>query len=292
MSENAGSRVANLDAGNSVRDAAKWLLAAFAAVFAVLTAGIQVPALVKLADSPWAIPALICGVVAFGAVFIVILRAARILIDPGVSLDDLLERETSAHLAAMNGGLRGRDDVLELGTYDSLLKGLRGIKSLTHRQTDSPTELRDALRVARQTAATGSTWPTRDESIAEADVLLLLDAANRVHNAGLFSNLMIWVRIGAVAVPLAVAGVAWMSVTTAHTSTAVTEPMNARVTLADGVDPVALGLGESCTSASLDAVIVGGTFDRPLVVTTQTTLCRAAKFVVTPEIGVTIPVIK
>lgn len=296
MSENGGPAQANLnvalDSGKSVRDAAKWLLAAFAAVFAVLTGGLQISALVRLANSSWALPALICGVVAFGAVSIVILRAAKVLIDPGVSLEDLLERETSGHVNDLNSKLQGKDDVLELGANDSLLKGLRGIKSLTHRQTDSPTELRDALRTARRAAVSASTRPTPAESVAEADVLLLLSSANRIHNAGLFSKLMVSVRIAAIVVPLAVAGIAWMSVTTSNASTAVTEPVNARVLLSDDVKRTELGLGESCSSTSLDAVLIGGTFDRPLVVTTETAICRSAKFVVTPEIGISVPLIK
>lgn len=296
MSENAGpgptSLNVALDSSKSVRDAAKWLLAAFAAVFAVLTGGLQISALVRLANSPWALLAIICGVVAFGAVSIVIFRAAKVLIDPGVSLEDLLERETSGQLSAMNSKLQGKNDVLELDANDSLLKGLRGIKSLTHHQTDSPTELRDALRTARRAAMSASTRPTPAESVAEADVLLLLSTANRVHNAGLFSKLMMWVRIAAIVVPLAVAGIAWMSVTTSNVSTVVTGPVNARVLLSEEVERTALGLGESCRSTSLDAVLIGGTLDRPLVVTTETALCRSAKFVVTPEIGISVPLIK
>ncbi len=296
MSENAGpgpsSLIVGSETGSSMRDAAKWLLAAFAAVFAVLTGGLQISALVSLADSSWALPALICGVVAFGAVFMVILRAAKVLIDPGVSLEDLLEREASTRLSGMNRKLQGKEDVLELGAIDSLLKGLRGIRSLTHSQTESPTELRDALRTARRGAMSATRRPTADESVAEADVLLVLSTANRVHNAGLFSKLMTWVRIAAIVVPLAVAGIAWMYVTTSTVSTPVTEPVNARVLLSGIGERTVLGLGESCTSTSLDAVIIGGTFDKPLVVTTETALCRSAKFVVTPEIGIGVPLLK
>lgn len=293
MSETAGTGLPTLnvalDSGKAVKDAAKWLLAAFAAVFAVLTGGLQLSTLVRLADSSWAVPASICAVIAFAAASTVIFRAANVLIDPGVSLEDMLERETTAKLRALN---QGKNDVLELGAKDSLSMGLRAIKGLTHHQTDSPTELRDALRNARRAAMSASTRPTPDEVAAESDVLLLLSAANRIHNNGLFSNLMKWVRIAAIAVPLAVAGMAWMSITASNASSPVGQPVNARVILAGNLDRASLGLGDSCRSTSLDAVIIGGTFDRPLVATVETVLCRSAKFVVTPDVGISVPVIK
>lgn len=209
-----------------------------------------------MADSSWAWLAAICAVVAFTSVLSVNFRAAKVLIDSGVSLEDLLKRETEAKLRAMD---QSKSDVLELDAGDSLLAGIKTIKGLTYHNTDSPTELRDALRRARRDAASAATHPTPDEAAAEADVLLLLSAVNRIHNIELFSSLMNWVRIAAIATPLAIARLAWMSVTASSVSATVSQPVNAQVILSRDVDRTSLGSDDSCRSSALDAVIISFT---------------------------------
>lgn len=283
-----------IDAGRSVKDAAKWLLAAFAAVFAVLTAGLQFSSLVEIANSPWALAALICGSIAFIAVLVVIFSAAKVLIDPGVSFDDLLNGETAAKVHDMYKGKHpnpGQDVSIGALSANDVLLRLGSIKGLTHQQTDSPTEIRDALRNARRDAISATADTTRREMAAEADVLLILGSANKFHNAQIFSVLMRRVKMAAVVVPLAVLGMIWISAIAHPSSALVSQPINARLFLSDDVDQASLGLGKSCSTKNLEAVIIGGTLDQPLVTTAPTSICLAAKFVVTPSVGVTVPML-
>lgn len=281
-----------IDSSRSVKDAAKWLLAAFAAIFAVLTAGLQFPVFIETTTFGQSFAIFVCSCITFIMVLLVIFHAAKVLTDPGISLEDLLNGETATKVHEINNGEHkhfGKGISVGSLSADDLLLRLKSIKGLTYQQTESPTKIRDALRSARREAPSTAAELTRREMTAEADMFLLLGVANKLHNAQIFSNLMKKVRLASIVVAIAIVCVIWSSAQTDPPRVLVSQPINTHLFLLDETDRVALGLGKSCSTKNLKAVIVGGTLDEPLVTTTPTAHCSAAKFVVTPNIGVSVP---
>jgi len=274
-------------AGTSIRDATKWLLAAFAALFVILAGGLQFSSVTRIDDPVRDAVAVVCIAVAFTATIAVIFSAARVLTDLGLTLDDLLAREIDAKILQANlsqdpHSHRLVGEALEL---DDLLLRINGNRGLTRAQSMSPTRLRDALTEAAQVPC----GLPEVRPAAESDVRLLLDAANRVHYSQIFTHLLRGVRVASIVVPLAILGFAWATSSAADLSADVTAPFDTGVTFTAGTDHSRLGLGPTCSAASLRAVAIGGTLARPLVVTRATSRCAPATFVVTPELGISIP---
>lgn len=274
-------------AGASIRDATRWVLAAFASLFVILAGGLQFSVITSLDDPVRNALAAACVATAFASIITVIFGAARVLTDLGLTLDDLLAREVSAKITQANlpPEARSRRLVGEALELDGLLLRVNGNRSLTRAQTMSPTRLRDAL-----TRAALEPYGTTDCRLAaEADVRLLLDVANRVHYSQIFARMLRGVKVASIAVPVSILGFAWATSSATGLSGTVTEPFNTRVHLTPQADRSALGLGPSCAASSLDAVAVGGALARPLVVTGATETCASATFIVTADVGLSVP---
>ena len=169
----ASGRVAPSAGEEEVRSASKWLLAAFAALFTFIAGGLQFGD-VDLADISH--PVLVAAAVAISMIAsaTVITLASSILVDLGLTFDDVIERE-------VNGKMRlaaaGTDQALAgVAANDSVLRSIEDHGAVMRCGVTSPAELRDLITKARTTDGTDS--KLKD---AEADLEVMLRAANRVH---------------------------------------------------------------------------------------------------------------
>ena len=268
----------------TVREAAKWLLSAFAAIFAVVIAGLQFSALgsVDGAAMYWAAGS---AMVALTVSIAVVIRAGLLLADPGLTFDDLLKREVKARIKLVNQRQKTDARLRTVGSVDPLLARVISDRSLLHHDRAEPSRLRDALRAARS-ASPPVMGAVED---ASADIAVAVGVGNDYHFRTRFRSL---ITLTAWLAALCAGSVVIFAISTAgaqRQALAVPEAAPGVLYLKPGLTGAAMGLGETCAETSISVMLVGGTYSEPVVAVPRTASCTAGELTVSRDIGIVVP---
>ncbi|WP_438470950.1 hypothetical protein [Streptomyces asiaticus] len=278
-----------------VHGAAKWLISAFAAIGAVLVAGLQLGAVGSLSwdDDPGRVAAVVVSaVIALTITGLVIIYASRVLVGFNYTLDDLVALETEARneYAQVTDLGKRLQDPLE---YDSVLKNLIGRPHLMPSQIRTPLELRDALAQARQQPAGappvgGMAAPTLEE--LEAGVLRLTGFVELAQCRQKYKRLTGWILPALLGVATCIFVFSWGI--NSNKGVQITRPTTVTLVLKNPskADLKKVGLGEGCKLKRLQAVAIDGPIAEPKVVTMEDSGgCRPAKFTMNAHLGFVVP---
>ncbi|MGK5630641.1 hypothetical protein [Streptomyces sp. URMC 123] len=282
------------DPGTSIRAAARWLTTAFAAVGAVLAAGLQLGSLGGLSEeAPWRLlVALAAVLLALLGVGWVIVQAAHVLITPDLTWTDLfVNHEIPAYER------RGRaQPLLRAGrshlAFDDLLSQLRTASALEPVPFEGTAALRGRLARARERAAADPEDPVAERAVAELEeaVALCLTRANAWQSRRLYRSLIRTLLIGGTLTAGCLVLFAWATNPPPDPSPRVTKPVAVRVHVTAEPKILAeMGLGTDCRERTLQGFAIGGRLDEPLVAVAPTGACTAARLKVTPRIGTAVP---
>lgn len=269
-----------------LRGAARWVVGAAAAVGAIMVAGVQVGAVASIGPGEPIRLTLALGAVGLGllAVGFVIGKASAVLTSPRVSLVQIRDRELQAKR-------RAAVELAKPATFDDAAERdqvLRAIHSHRHllllSGATSPHDL--YYRLDRARAAGTNRGPL------EEDAGRLTEFASSFEMRTRYSALLRWLGAAGVSVAVAIVSFAWA--VTGSTPAAVTEPIPVEVVLTG--DPRDVALDADCPQR-LRGVAVGGDLAEPEVVIVgvpgdTNAECFPARFVVTREVGIAIPLLE
>ncbi|GAA3947486.1 hypothetical protein [Actinoplanes auranticolor] len=266
----APAAVANL------RESAKWLIAAAAAVGAILIGSFQLKDLGVLADADTLhrVAAVAGGGLALGTVVMLIIAAARVMITPRPSIRDLSERELRGQRPS-TGGLAIVDS-----NQDSLVRSLLALRSYLFDGKNSLAEIYAEYRdsqasLAQMQAGDGSS--NADLRLVQDRAVSSLQAVNRIEvvahqiaTGERFRALTNRLILGTAIFAAALVAFTWA---TLDSPTAVVDKPTAVTVVV--TDRAAAGLPSTCLLTSLDGVAVGGDFVKPTVVTSPAAGCES-----------------
>lgn len=307
-SENTGLSAFD-EALGSIQATARWIVGAAAVVLGATIGGLQLKDLGPLRGASLLLLAAAClaCLAAIGGVGWILVAAARVLITQGLTLSDIARREVQIRITRgpLGPGKRVSD-------YDPLLRSLYKRKAdllpdtiddvLTFRNTYD--DLSRAVGMVRGGTPAVLNEVTYDPGDAAAAVRLeaqadeyreyaerLVDAAHLYLARRAFGRLIRALWVGGV---IAVAGIVGFILTTASPTSLVTTPVQVHVVIARNAplsDLAAAGLAPACAGQTLTGVAVGGSYDEPVVVTSQAPSCPSRLFTLRQAVGVAIPVI-
>lgn len=275
--------------GASVRAAARWLISAFAAIGAILIAGLQVRAVGTLGtDQPWRLTlALVTVCIALLAVGLVIVKASTVLIEPAITWNDLVYRETQALQKQIEGSaLAAAGNHLR---FDELLTTLEHGGELQAVPFTGPRDLRQSLREARRVQDPSEAQHRDRIRQLEQAANNYLMYANDWRSAQLYDGLKRVLVPAGVVLALCVVGFSWAVTPETPTTPQVTTPVAVEVYVKDTPALKDAGLNQECANKQLKGFAVGRTLSEPEVVTHRAGKCSAHRFIVFPNIGVAVP---
>lgn len=265
--------------------AARWIVAAFASIAAILVAGLQVGQVGTIgAHEPLRlVVGLGSGAVALLAVVGVLARASAVITSPRISLVDLVQREVRAATKAAQrsgGDPAGAPDPSDL---DELLGAISiHRKSLLYSDAKGPQQLYELLKKAR---AEGG-----DLQLLEKDEERLADFSTLKEVERRYSKLLHWVMAVLGVVAICIVALSWA--VSKQPSPRVASPLTVRIILQGSAKALAhAGVDTDCTARELSGVAVDAALSEPEVVTEPTAHCPAMRLVVTKEVGIAIPVL-
>ncbi|MFV8128846.1 hypothetical protein [Streptomyces syringium] len=285
------------DRGTSIREAARWLTTAFAAVGTVLVAGLQLGSLGGLGtEEPWRLP------LALGAVFVALLgtgwmivRAAHVLITPDLTWTDIFVNHEIPAIRRRGSA----QPLLSAGrshlSYDALLQLLKEASSTEAVPFEGTAAIRRKLESARARAAHTPTDTEAQEHVAalEHAVTLCLTRANAWQSQQLYRALIRTLLRTGVLTAACLVVYAWAANPPPEKSPQIKQPVPVEIHLRATADKLpGTELGKQCHRRTITGVAVGGRLDEPVVAVPATEDCAAARFTVTPELGVAVPVRK
>lgn len=245
------------------RDLAKYLITIFAAVGAVLAAGTQLASIGKLSleEAPERVLAVVLGLaLAIAAIAGVVQRALRVLIPVEMSLDQV-----------------AADPVLtaKLDARSSILGGAGSVQ-----------RLRELLATDVLSEEDRAEWLQVVDDVLARAAFLRMEATFEAAWRGL----LVWATIGV----LGITAFAWGAnppeddspdpiVRPAPVSVQLSLTEDGRAALSDAVG------GGACARRPMTALVIGGTEERPRVVTLPHRSCKPAQFVLDPEWGAITP---
>lgn len=306
----------------AIQTTAKWLVGAFAAVGGLIVAGLQLSALATTKDLPISqtLLALTAYAMSATATGVIVLLAARVLLPGFDSIDPIRERETKADIAAA-AAADGRSPRLA-AEFDPLLLYLHRFRNATSRSGwgDTPgalavnlDRLNDALANVRAgIAATidARTWTKEQRAdlesearLAEEDAATIVDLANRYEVERRYKHLrmaLAWCGgIVVLAIPIFALAVRPPDRSSDPDPVPISSPIQVLVVIGKDAPVETLGLPPECRGGTLSGAAVGGTLERPIVVTRTATvtvagtkepvICPPARFRVSPPAVVAIP---
>jgi hypothetical protein len=304
---------ANVVELKAIQIATRWLVGAGASVLAVLLAGVQLSALGQLAaDRPGrlviAIIACAVGLLAVGTILVL---AARVLVSPGWTLSKLAHLETQHHwqhhwlqreLEAQRGLLTPGDELqpsrlyrrhrrLYVAWFELLEKGATTLPDDLDNEHHNPTNHNPNHNPGRDYLVTNNDDVERlrrrleeAASISEGIATAANLVATRRRYRRLVHTLPVLGILPVIAVPLFI----WA--TTVQPEPAITTPTAIHIKFTP--DRAALqhaGLGPNCADRDINAIAVGGTLPRPIVVSTSDPRCTLNQIRITPALGTAIP---
>ncbi len=307
-SENTGLSAFD-EALGSIQATARWIVGAAAVVLGATIGGLQLKDLGPLRGASLLLLAAAClsCLAAIGGVGWILVAAARVLITQGLTLSDIARREVQIRITRGPLGPGRRvsdydpllrslykrkadllpdtvDDVLTFrNTYDDISRAVGMVRSGTPAVLSEVTyDPGDAVAVARLEAQVSEYREYAERLVDAAHLYLARRAFGRLIRA-------LWA--GGV---IAVAGIVVFILTTASPTSLVTTPVQVHVVIARNAplrDLAAAGLAPACAGQTLTGVAVGGSYDEPVVVTSQAPSCPARLFTLRQAVGVAIPVI-
>lgn len=301
------------DSLDSILTTVKWIVSSAAVVLGVLVAGLQLTHIGEL-TSDRLFAAMTAYLVAVFAVGTILVRAARVLVKPGLTVSDLALRELRARTRAVDAAKGDLARVQPASTQDPLLAAIARSRRELLPGAPSDLDLQAFYRAhvimteAWQKVSSGGTatvdgisyrgsQPSEvaalrarlDESLARADKLI--DAAHLYLAQGEYRRLLRWLVVTGVVVTLAVPAFALANYRDqAEEGTKVAFPI-ATTVLMQGTpkDLRKTGLPPACRQGEVSGTAVGGTYAKPLVIITAPATCRGARLLVTPKVGVAVP---
>ncbi|MFD9885885.1 hypothetical protein ACFWZT_31020 [Streptomyces alboflavus] len=280
--------LSNEDHGSSVRAAARWMITAFAAIGALLVAGLQLQALGEIEDDRWLAAALASALLALVATGSVIVFASYVLVAPSLTWDDLIRRETTAMIAlAQASGVQAPSAATDL---DDLLRELVAATEMRAAPLASPRDLRQDLAAARQALAQNPSDDARQVRVQQIEET----AAVCLHHANAWQSRYRYKILIRVLIPagLLIAGCVVIFAWASHPpdkAPKVTKPISVSVYLLEQPEEGARSeITASCAGKRLEGTAVAGTLSEPEVVTKPQPGCPAQRFTVTSSLGVAI----
>jgi hypothetical protein len=271
-------------AGDRIRESAKWLIASFAAVGAILAAGLQLTGLGELSDERLAV-ALIGLAVAIVGVAIAIRAAGGVVTESFVTTKWLASRAPDdvavAEIVGDKGLLGGFDSVQQLKeAYDAAINERR---TALRDYYDDPAD--DTKRLKADAA---QQWAkTLDQSqvhvLERASFSRLRDAYRKAARAIGFS---------AMAAALGITAFAWGANPPSEETVPVLIPSGTEVVVSiDEEDRSDLegALGPECDLSEVEGFAVEAVGESYRVASVASNDCRAALFTVEPQMGKVIP---
>jgi hypothetical protein len=225
--------------------------------------------------------------VALIAVGAVLVRASTVLILPRVSLADLVEREVIADQKAAQaaGGDRARTDYAS--NLDPLLGAIAIEKRslLVNSRAEGPQELSNQLKVAYE-------GTKGKPELLEQDEKRLTDFASLYFAQERYRILVRWLLTAGGVIAISIVLFGWATNPPKPDDARVTKPLEVQVILkVPTAEREGIGLGRVCDTQELAGIAVGGTLREPEVVTHRTPNCQAARFIVTSDRGLAIPIL-
>jgi hypothetical protein len=262
----------------SIQDATKWTIGAFAAIGALLVAGLQLSAVgtINMEEPLQLVVALITMAGALVAVGVVLVRASRVLVPPLVTLPELVKRELRARTRTSEPD--------EFWSFDPILKWIRPERTaLLKTGVRNPHDLYQRLRELEGT-------DSEQLEQFEQDEKRLTDFASMKVTQDRYTDLMRSLLVGGVIVAICVVCFSWAVNSSKRTNASVTQPIGMRVILTGSEQVLHVNrINPACAKHELMAVAVAGELREPEVVTVPTATCPATHLVVRQDIGVAIP---
>ncbi|MCM1943498.1 hypothetical protein NC239_35460 [Streptomyces sp. G3] len=289
VSEVAPAEQQELDGhGASVRSAAQWLVTSFAAVGALLVAGIQLQNVTQI-TTWWKLSlTLLSVVVALLATGSVIVSASRVLIAPVLTWDDLVRRETKQLIASQQATAAQH---LEGLPGDPLLLELAAATQMQPVPFTSPRSLREELAGAREDVRTAASEDLQGRVLQLEELAqLCLRYANAWQSRQLYLRLIKVLKGAGTLIVVCIAVFLWAS-KPADEPLKVTKPFPVQVFLTDSQRALkAAGVDEACAGMTLQGSAVDGDASAPEVATKPAGKCPASRFALTDPLGVAVPV--
>jgi hypothetical protein len=290
MQETEGPASGYAAAVSDLRATARWLVAGGAAIAAALVAGLNLRS-VPLSDLSLVRQVLAGGalLIAYGLAVWLVLAAARVLIAPRLSLNDLSEREMEVGGVATQPRLHPlRDDLLQF-LLDRKTELLLGQDTITGFYTRYAAPL-NPNRVTRQQDEPASTERLQSliGGIQDRAVLVtrVEDAAQYFEVSKAFARLRRGLPWGAAMFAAAVLGFVWLTAPTEQPA-AIRAPLRVDIHVTDAQ---LAGVPVECVPG-LTGITVGGTLARPDLVTEGSPGCPPVRIGASAGV-IAVPVVK
>jgi hypothetical protein len=288
----------------AVQAATRWLVGAAAAVLAVLLAGVQLSALGQLASNRpgQLIAAAIAYTAGLGAVGTILVLAARVLVSPGWTLSKLahldMQHKWQDHwlrpeLDAQRGLLTPDDDLAPALLY----RWHRRLHVAWFQlQERGCTTLPDNLDTEHPSAEREYSVTNNDDverlgrRLEEATAISagIVIAANLAETRQRYRRLVRALSSIGVLPLIAVPVFAWA--TTVEPEPAITTPTAIRIQFVPERSVIQqAGVPDGCAGRNVNAVAIGGSLLRPIVVTTNDPRCILNHVRITPSLGTAVP---
>jgi hypothetical protein len=277
------------DHGASVRAAARWLVSSYAALAALLVAGIQLNGVTEITSTGRLVIALIAVLAALLATSAVIVLASRVLIAPALTWNDLIRRET----VEMTKKPRTASAILDETPPepDPLLTELRWFTQIQPVRFTSPRDLREKLSAAREDLSSNPSEALREQVLQyEQAAQACLRQANAWWSRQLYEKLITLLKWSSTVIAVCILAFLWAS-RPPDEPAKVTKPFPVKVYLTGPKSAViAAKLDTACVQQVLSGWAVDGEVKEPEVVTQPRGGCPASHFTVSDELGVAVPV--
>jgi hypothetical protein len=274
-----------------LKSTAKWLVGASASTAAVIVAGLQLTDLGRLGEAAWwfGVLALLAAFTALAAAFRILYQAASVLATNRPAISDLARRDVADHGHYPDPRLDhpddpllkelvikrrtellgpGRDYIMALTSdYDKVGKVLAGEPGITIQARSY--NLADPIEVAALHVL-ATELERRIENV--------LDAAERFTTEKRYQHLKRQLTPTGIAFMAGVLAFAWLTILYPHRipqTAPVATPVQVEVTVPSENAAMRAGLEKACAGKVLSGVDVGGTLDRPIVVTRAQAGCPA-----------------
>lgn len=306
----------------AIQTTAKWLVGAFAAIGGVIVTGLQLSSVATTKDLPASriVLALAAYGVSITATGAIVLLAARVLQPRFDSIDPIRERETAADILAAKDAAGSTPRLA--AELDPLLGYLHRFRNVTSRSGwgDTPGELAVNLdklnaalarvRAGHSATIDGRAWAEEQRAdleaearLAEEDAAAIVALANRYEIERRYTQLRRALAfcgaLVAAAIPVFAVAVRPPDRSAEPKPTPVSSAIPVAVVISNNAPLDTVGLPKDCRDSTLPGVAVGGTLERPVVVTRatkvtvpgtkETVTCPSAQFRVNPPEIIAVP---
>ncbi|WP_369218167.1 hypothetical protein [Streptomyces flavofungini] len=275
--------------GASVRAAARWLVTSYAALAALLVAGIQLKDVASVTPDWQLATALLAVLVALLATSTVIVSASRVLIAPALTWNDLVRRETSEMTRRPATPAEILDETPP--KQDPLLAELKWFTQIQPVQFTSPRDLREKLSAARADLDSNPSDGLREQVLQyEQAAQACLQQANAWQSRQLYEKLITLLKRSSTVIAVCILIFLWAS-RPPEQPPKVTKPFPVTIYVQGSKAAItAAKLDAACARQELKGWAVNGDINAPEVVTEPKGACPASRFTVSEELGIAVPI--